>query len=193
MPCSHCGHCHCHDKPAPAFASVAEALEQKRPWVLGALARACGISAMEAAMALPTEMRVFAPAESFEQVWRGIVQWPHASLVCQQAGFGFKYSGSIPLGTLKGSIYHFSGTAGLNGHVRLDALGKICFLTLPFMGHETCSIQFFDAHGDSMLAVHVGKTGSGLCPFSRDMFYAMRTKALKSEHDGAGQELSQAV
>ena len=46
MACSHCGRCRCHDRAEPVC-SVPDALRQKRPWVLSALARTCGVSEME--------------------------------------------------------------------------------------------------------------------------------------------------
>ncbi|MBQ3892245.1 MAG: heme utilization cystosolic carrier protein HutX [Desulfovibrio sp.] len=157
---------------------MSDALQKKRPWVLSALARTCGMTEMDAAHGLPEEMRVFAPASAFEKIWKGITQWAHATFISQQGGFGMKFSGNIPEGRMINGIYHFSGTDPFGGHVRLDSLGAICFLTLPFMGKETCSVQFFDREGHAMFAVHVGKVDGGLCPVSRDGFFSMRREAL---------------
>ncbi len=177
MACSHCGRCRCHDRAEPVC-SVPEALRQKRPWVLSALARTCGVSEMEAAAALPGGMGVFAPASAFESVWKGISRWAHATFISLHEGFGMKFTGRIPEGRMAGGVYHFSGPDALGGHVRPDSLAAICFLTLPFMGRETCSVQFFGKDGKAMFAVHVGKVDGALCPASRSAFYAMRGDAL---------------
>ncbi len=195
MACSHCGRCCCHRHAEPVC-SVSDALRQKRPWVLSALAKACGISEMEAARGLPEDMRVFAPASAFETIWKGIAQWAHATFISHQGGFGMKVSGRISEGRLLNGIYHFSGPESLGGHVRLDSLGAVCFLTLPFMGKETCSVQFFDRDGKSMFSVHVGKVDGVLCPASRSGFFSMRSDALKTGMDHgmpAGEVMPEAV
>ena len=171
MACSHCGKCQAHPQKA---ASVSEALRQRRPWVLGALARSCGISEREAAWELPEEMRAFAPGWAFEEIWKEICAWDRAVFVIQQGGFGWKWSGRIPEGKVVQGIYHFAGEGAMSGHVRLDAISGICFLSLPFMGKECHSVQFFDAQGGVMFAVHVGKIEGRISPSARDSFLAMR-------------------
>ncbi len=178
MACSHCGHCRCHEHTEP-ICSVSEALQQKRPWILSALARTCGISERDAAEGLPDEMRVFAPASAFEKIWKGISRWAHATFISHHDGFGMKFTGRITEGRLTNGIYHFSDPDALGGHVRLDSLESICFLTLPFMDKETCSVQFFGKDGKVMFAVHVGKVVGGLCPVSRSRFFTMRSEFLK--------------
>ncbi|MBP3730812.1 MAG: heme utilization cystosolic carrier protein HutX [Mailhella sp.] len=178
MSCSHCGRCR---QQSGSALSVSAALKQKRPWVLGALARACGMTEKEAAKELPCEMCVFAPGHAFEKIWKSISGWDSAIFVSQQGGFGVKYCGRIPEGRAVSGIYHFSGEGPLSGHVRLDSISEICFLSLPFMGRETCSVQFFDLDGSAMFAVHVGKVAGELSPYARASFMSMREKA---EHDG---------
>ncbi len=159
--------------------------------MLSALARTCGVSEMEAAAALPGGMGVFAPASAFESVWKGISRWAHATFISLHEGFGMKFTGRIPEGRMAGGVYHFSGPDALGGHVRPDSLAAICFLTLPFMGRETCSVQFFGKDGKTMFAVHVGKVDGALCPLSRSGFFSMRSDALMDRFaDDASSEMT---
>ncbi len=173
MACSHCGRCRSEFKRS---VSVSEALAQKRPWVLSALARTCGLSERDAAQGLPEEMRSFAPGWAFEDVWKDICQWDRAVFISQQGPFGLKYTGRIPEGKTVRGIYHFAGEGAMSGHVQLDSISGICFLSLPFMGRECHSIQFFDGDGSVMFAVHVGKIDGRLSPSARASFLAMREK-----------------
>ena len=70
--------------------------------------------------------------------------------------------------------FNLSGGSGLGGHLKIDALGHICFLSLPFMGLESHSVQFFNAAGTVLFSVYVGRENRQLIPAARESFFALR-------------------
>ena len=70
--------------------------------------------------------------------------------------------------------FNLSGGSGLGGHLKIDDLGHICFLSLPFMGLESHSVQFFNAAGTVLFSVYVGRENRQLIPAARESFFALR-------------------
>ena len=71
-------------------------------------------------------------------------------------------------------IVSMAGGSGLGGHLKIDDLGHICFLSLPFMGLESHSVQFFNAAGTVLFSVYVGRENRQLIPAARESFFALR-------------------
>ena len=71
-------------------------------------------------------------------------------------------------------IVSMAGGSGLGGHLKIDDLGHICFLSLPFMGLESHSVQFFNAAGMVLFSVYVGRENRQLIPAARESFFALR-------------------
>ena len=65
-------------------------------------------------------------------------------------GTVIEIKGKIPEGRHGHGYFNLSGGSGLGGHLKIDDLGHICFLSLPFMGLESHSVQFFNAAGTVM-------------------------------------------
>ena len=82
--------------------------------------------------------------------------------------------GKIPEGRHGHGYFNLSGGSGLGGHLKIDDLGHICFLSLPFMGLESHSVQFFNAAGTVMFSVYVGRENRQLIPAARESFFALR-------------------
>ena len=50
----------------------------------------------------------------------------------------------------------------------------MAFLSLPFMGLESHSIQFFDAAGAVVFSIYVGRENRALIPSVKERFLALR-------------------
>ena len=70
--------------------------------------------------------------------------------------------GTLPPGRLGHGFYNLQGGhGGLHGHLRADNCKAIVFLRRPFMGKETASVQFFNADGEAMFKIFVGRDDKG--------------------------------
>lgn len=64
----------------------------------------------------------------------------------------------------------------VGGHLRADTVTEIAFLSMPFMGLESHSVQFFNAGGKVMFAVYAGREHHRIVPSVRTSFLAMKRK-----------------
>ena len=154
--------------------SIAAALREKKPVMLASLAERFGVSELEVARALPDEARAFAGKDAFDTVWQALASWENATFIMAHLGSVIEIKGKIPEGRHGHGYFNLSGGSGLGGHLKIDDLGHICFLSLPFMGLESHSVQFFNAAGTVLFSVYVGRENRQLIPAARESFFALR-------------------
>lgn len=154
--------------------SINTALREKKPVMLASLAERFGVSELEAATALPDDMRAFAGGDAFDTVWQTLASWENATFIMTHLGSVVEIKGRIPEGRHGHGFFNLTGGNGLGGHLKVDDLGHICFLSLPFMGLESHSVQFFNAAGTVLFSVYVGRENRQHIPTARDSFFALR-------------------
>lgn len=150
-------------------------LDARKPIVLSDLAEKFGVSELEAARALPEEAGRFAEASRFEEIWAAVTGWEKATLIMQHRGSVLEIKGRMPAGSFAHGYFNLKdGDNPLGGHVKVEGMAAIGFLSLPFMGLESHSVQFFDAEGAVMFGVYAGREGRTLIPSVRESFFALR-------------------
>ena len=58
---------------------VRELLAEKKMVMLSTIAEDCGVTELQAARALPEDMRAFCGGDAFDVVWEGLTRWPTAT------------------------------------------------------------------------------------------------------------------
>jgi len=126
------------------------------------LARQFGLSEAQAVFFLPREMRVAAPIEDFELIWRELCAWEQVTFVAANQGMIIEYSGALPRGIPGHGTYSLrrKGSA-LGGHILTSLLGSIWFVSKPIFGKESHSVRFFAHDGTAMFSVYVGRDPDG--------------------------------
>ena len=160
-------------------ASIAERITEKKPLMLGMLAAEYSVSELDAAKALPESMRRFAPKDAFDQVWAELVTWEKATFIMQHAGTVLEVKGTIPPGTYGHGYFNLQGETGVGGHLKVDDLASICFLSMPFMGLESHSVQFFNTEGAIKFSIYAGRDGRVLIPSVCESFFRLREAVCK--------------
>lgn len=130
--------------------------------VLEDLAREHGMSLLEVTQCLPADWVRYAPGEAFEEVMRAISTWGDVCLVVHTPDVILEFRGAVPPGRVARGFYNLHGNSPLGGHLRIGRCATIGFVTRPFMGHPTASVQFFNARGDAMFKVFLGRDSRGL-------------------------------
>ena len=156
---------------APALAA---ALEQKKPWMLASLAREFHVTEKDVAEQLPEGMCVFTPGENFIRVWEALGEWEKATFIVQHEGHVLEIRGRIPAGRSGHGYYNLMGGEALGGHIRADAVSAVAFLSMPFMGLESHSVQFFNAEGSVSFAVYAGRENHVVLPSVKEAFLRLR-------------------
>lgn len=136
------------------------------------------------AQALPLGMRCFARPESFDVVWQEMTTWSRVTLLAITAGLVLEYRGVLPRGSHGHGMFNLHAPDHpLGGHFFIQNLGAICFLSKPFMGLESHSVQFYDQQGAAMCAVYVGREGRELIPNVHQAFIALRDQVRIPEEE----------
>lgn len=150
-------------------------LAARKPVVLSDVAEKFGVSEGEAARALPESVARFAAPARFEEIWTALTGWEKATLIMRHRGSVLEIKGRMPAGSFGHGYFNLKdGNNPLGGHVKADGMSSIAFLSLPFMGLESHSVQFFDTGGAVVFGVYAGREGRTLIPAVRDAFFALR-------------------
>lgn len=155
--------------------AIAERIKEKKPVMLGILAKEFSVTELEAARALPEDMRRFAAKEHFDAVWQELTTWEGATFIMQHLGTVLEIKGTIPPGSYGHGYFNLASEGGIGGHVKIDDLETMCFLALPFMGLESLSVQFFNTAGDVKFSIYAGRNEKReIIPAVRESFNRMR-------------------
>ncbi|HDR1058678.1 TPA: heme utilization cystosolic carrier protein HutX [Pasteurella multocida] len=110
--------------------------------------------------ALPDEfVRVF-PGERAEEVLAEISSWGMFTTIIEKEGSIFEIKDRFPTGMVGRGYYNLNmkdeeGT--LHGHLKLDNISKIAFVSLPFRGKESYNIAFIANNGQTIFKVYLGR------------------------------------
>lgn len=123
--------------------------------VLEVLAREHGVSTLDATRMLPAENCRFAPAEKFADVMGELTAWGDVLFIVHTPSIVLECEGAIPPGEFGRGYFNLHGESPIGGHIKADRCRAIAFVRRPFMGRESCSIQFFDQDGEAMFKIFV--------------------------------------
>ncbi|MFA7307148.1 MAG: heme utilization cystosolic carrier protein HutX [Hyphomicrobium sp.] len=141
----------------PVLNRVREELAEKPDGVLEAVASAHGLSLQRVVECLPAGMGKRIAGAHFIDVMQDIAGWGDITFIVHTKDAIVEYEGPLPGGTVGHGFYNLKGGNGLSGHLRAGNCHAIVFLRRPFMGVETMSVQFFNADGEAMFKIFVGR------------------------------------
>ena len=96
--------------------------------------------------------------DKFIEVLGDISEWGDVTLICHSKDAVIEITGPLPIGKIGHGMYNLQGgRTGLSGHLRPERCAAIYFVSRPFMGMETKSVQFFNAEGGAMFKIYVGR------------------------------------
>ena len=156
-------------------AKVAEALKEKKPVMLASLAAQFGVAEKDIAEAMPEDMAKVISGEHFEKVWAALTAWEKATFIVQHGGHVIEIKTRIAPGKFGHGYYNIMGKEAVGGHLKADAIAHIGFLSMPFMGLESHSVQFFDADGHVAFSIYAGRgDDKKILPEIRESFFALK-------------------
>lgn len=123
--------------------------------VIEALAREHGVTPLEATGMLPPEMCRWAPGDAFATVMGAVTCWGDVTFIVHTRDIVLECKGPVPPGTFGRGYFNLHGDSPIGGHIKADRCAAIAFVRRPFMGRESCSIQFFGPEGEAMFKIFV--------------------------------------
>lgn len=126
--------------------------------------------------ALPEDMRVQGRKEDFAAIWGAMTQWEKCTFLAVNNGCVVEVEGRLPKGTFGHGMFNLAhGENALSGHIFADRVEKVWFVSKPFFNKESHSVQFFDAKGEMICAVYLGRDGKReIIPAIKASFMNMR-------------------
>jgi putative heme utilization carrier protein HutX len=136
---------------------VRQELADKPDGILEAVASTHGLPLQRVVECLPADKWKRITGEYFIDVMQDVSGWGSITFIVHTKDAIVEFEGPLPGGTSGHGFYNLKGGGGLSGHLRGANCHAIIFLRRSFMGMETLSIQFFNADGESMFKIFVGR------------------------------------
>ncbi len=135
-----------------------------------------GLSEGEITFALPEDMVSAVAGIHAADILSALPRWGKVTTIVHSGGSIFEYKADFPKGKDAHGYYNLMGREGqLHGHLRLDLITDIAFVSKPFRGTESYYIGFYDASGHCVFKVYLGRDKKRqLFPEQIAMFHAMK-------------------
>jgi hypothetical protein len=129
--------------------SLAARLALNADGILEQIARDYGVSTLEVVRNLQQEHCTVADGKLFTDVMQDVTEWGDILFIVHTSDIVIECAGPLPLGTYGRGYYNVHGDSPIGGHIRADNCQAIAFVSRPFMGRPSRSIQFFNAAGEA--------------------------------------------
>ena len=143
------------DASPAARPPLAERLGKNADGILEQIARDYGTSTFEVVRALPAEHCTVVPGSRFEDILRALTEWGEVLFIVHTPDIVLECAGKVPPGSFGRGYFNLHGDSPIGGHIRAENCASIAFVSRPFMGRPSCSIQFFNGTGEAMFKVFV--------------------------------------
>ena len=130
-------------------------LAQSADGVLEQIAREYGVSTFEVVRALPAEHRAIVPGARFEEIMQALTAWGEVLFIVHTPDIVLECAGKVPPGSFGRGYYNMHGDSPIGGHLKAENCTHVAFVSRPFMGRPSRSLQFFNGAGEAMFKVFV--------------------------------------
>lgn len=147
-----------------------------------ALAKELGVPEQAVMECLPKDEVVRVEAEHFNEIMDSIATWGKVTTIVQTEYVVLEAKGLLPKGSYGHGYFNLVGNSNnTGGHIRSDLISAIYFVTRPFMGLLSMSVQFFSLSGAPMFKVYLGRDEKKmLLPEQVENFNVLRDRLAES-------------
>lgn len=137
---------------------IRQAIAEKPDGILEALAVQFAVPVQTVIECIPGDGVTRIDGSRFVDVLTDIAEWGDITFIVHTKDAIVEFSGPMPQGRIGHGMYNLQGGgAGLSGHLRPENCNSILLVRRPFMGMETMSVQFFNADGETIFKIYVGR------------------------------------
>lgn len=133
------------------------ALDKDSGVPVSTLAEQLNLTEGEVTFALPSDQVAIAKGSHTESILKLLPEWGPVTTIVHSFGSIFEFKNPFPKGKVSHGYYNIMGKEGLHGHLLIDAIEHVAFVSKPFRGMESHYIGFFDAKGHCVFKVYVGR------------------------------------
>jgi hypothetical protein len=138
-----------------AHQALVERLASNPDGILERIAEEHSVSTLDVVRALSDTNRTLVDGDKFAEIMRDLTSWGEVLLIVHTADVVLECAGTIPPGLFARGYFNLHGDRPIGGHFKADNCRKIAFVSRPFMGRASCSIQFFNGRGEAMFKIFV--------------------------------------
>ena len=84
-----------------------------------------------------------------------LTAWGEVLFIVHTADIVLECAGSIPPGNFARGYFNLHGDSPIGGHIKAANCTHIAFVSRPFMGRASRSLQFFNGAGEAMFKIFV--------------------------------------
>ncbi len=123
--------------------------------VLEMIAAQSGLTTREVTACLPESCCQSVEGGQFAEVMEELSTWGDILLIVHTADAIIECLAPLPAGSFGRGFFNLGHGSPIRGHIRAERCAEICLVRRPFMGMETCSVQFFNEEGGAMFKIFV--------------------------------------
>jgi putative heme utilization carrier protein HutX len=137
------------------FVPLAQRLAANADGILEDIARTYSVSTLDVVHALPDAHRTIVSGDKLEPILEAVTGWGPILFIVHTADLVLECEGPLPPGSFGRGYLNLHGDSPIGGHIRASRCKEIAFVSRPFMGRPSRSIQFFNFDGDAMFKIFV--------------------------------------
>ena len=113
----------------------------------------------------------------FQEIFAELTSWGEVLFIVHTPDIVLECAGKIPPGSLARGYFNIHGDSPIGGHLKAENCTHIVFVSRPFMGRPSRSMQFFNGAGEAMFKIFVRRDDKReLLPEQVARFDALRAK-----------------
>lgn len=125
-------------------------------------ARELGVSEREILRNIDDDGITEVSGSFFDSVMKEIAGWGAVTVIVTNDSAIIEMKTSVPVGQyVRGFFNLHSDESHLGGHISFEEIESVFFVSRPFMGKESHSVQFFDKNGKCSFKVYLGRDACG--------------------------------
>ena len=117
-------------------------------------------------------------AKSFDEIIEDISTWGKILMIKITPSFVIEIKDHMPLGTYGHGYYNFDhATSAISGHLKVDDIDKIIFVSKKHRGMLSHSVVFYDTKGEHIFKIFVARDENReLIPEQVEKFMALKQR-----------------
>jgi len=136
---------------------IAKIIAEKPETMTSTIATDLGITERDVVKHLPDGMSIEVDVNQFESIWEAMSDWASVTVIIRNSGIIAEIKGKLSKGSKASGYFNlFDRNAPLNGHISIDSIDSIFFVSKKFMGLDTHSIQFFSTE-EKVMSIFLGR------------------------------------
>ena len=135
--------------------SLQDYLKTEPDGTLEAIAGQYNTTLLEVVKHLPSHTLV--AGDKFDTVWDTVCEWGKVTTLVHSADVILEFTGELPSGFHRHGYFNLRGKTGMTGHIKAENCTHIALVERKFMAMDTASILFFNAAGNAMFKIFLGR------------------------------------